>query len=482
MGKILKRDTNGVKGLLDTGEFGYDNYPAGGDAGRVYIGTGTENLGLAKKTEVDAKLDATANAVTATRLKTARTINGVAFDGSANITVEDATKVAKTSDTGSAKLPVGTTAQRDAVPVEGMIRYNSTVGSPEVYRAGVWGTLLTDAGEYALTAYVDSTADTLVDYVRSVNKKRRNYLINGNFQFWDYATSQTTAGYGSDNRWSNNNVGSTKTHSRMSSGDTERALFESPYYSRTVVSSVAGVGSYVTKNQAIEDLTKLAGKQVTLSFWAKADSSKNIVVNLQQGFGTGGSPSSTIANASVNLISLTTSWKKYSVAINLPSIVGKVLGTDGVHTSYTHIVFWFDAGSNFNSITNNLGQQSGTFDIAEVKLEDGSVATDGWAPYDGEFGSEAIVRQRYYQMHILQGVGHGILYERLFSILPVTLRLSPSASLKNLSGIAGYISADTASAAATINASAESVMITVSNTTTAANVYLTGIVTLSAEL
>lgn len=138
MGKILKRDTNGVKGLLETGEFGYDNYPAGGDAGRVYVGTGTENLALAKKTEVDAKLDATANAVTATKLKTARTINGVAFDGSANITVEDTTKVAKTSDTGSAKLPVGTTAQRDAVPVEGMIRYNSTTLGFEGYSSGMW--------------------------------------------------------------------------------------------------------------------------------------------------------------------------------------------------------------------------------------------------------------------------------------------------------------------------------------------------------
>lgn len=54
MSLIVKQDKNGVKPLLQTGELGYDNYPAGGDEGRVYVGTGTENIPLAKKSEVDA--------------------------------------------------------------------------------------------------------------------------------------------------------------------------------------------------------------------------------------------------------------------------------------------------------------------------------------------------------------------------------------------------------------------------------------------
>lgn len=232
--------------------------------------------------------------------------------------------------------------------------------------------------------------------VDSKIKKRRNYLINGNFQFWDYATSQTTSGYGSDNRWDNVNVGSTKTHSRMTSGDTERALFESQYYSRTVVSSVSATISAVLKKHKIEDVTKLAGKTVTLSFWIKANSSKNIAVEFTQIFGSGGTPSSTSSAPSVT-IAVTPTWQKKTVTISLASIVGKTLGTDGVHTTFTQIGFWFDAGSNNDPSTNNLGQQSGTFDLAEIKLEDGSVATDGWAPYDGEWGSEAIARMRYYE-------------------------------------------------------------------------------------
>lgn len=60
MSIIARQDTNGTKPLLQTGELGYDNYPAGGDKGRVFVGTGTENIGLAKKTEVvavDTKAD-----------------------------------------------------------------------------------------------------------------------------------------------------------------------------------------------------------------------------------------------------------------------------------------------------------------------------------------------------------------------------------------------------------------------------------------
>lgn len=54
MAYINKKDTNGIKPLLQEGEFGYDKYPAGGDVGRVWVGTGTANIAQARKDEVDA--------------------------------------------------------------------------------------------------------------------------------------------------------------------------------------------------------------------------------------------------------------------------------------------------------------------------------------------------------------------------------------------------------------------------------------------
>ena len=220
----------------------------------------------------------------------------------------------------------------------------------------------------------------------------KNYIINGNFDVWQYETSQTSSGYGSDNRWFNYNLGSTKTHSQVACTDVERSLFSSSKFSRTVVSSVAAASYSVHKQQRIEDVTKLAGKKVTLSFWAKADSNKNIAIEFAQIFGIGGTPSSSVTGVGAQKVALTSTWAKYTVTVQMPSIVGKTLGTDGVHTSYTSSYFWFDAGSDYNSRTSSLGQQSGTFDIAQVQLEEGSVAT----PFENRpYGLELSLCQRY---------------------------------------------------------------------------------------
>jgi len=61
--RINKHDTNGVKPLLGKGELGYDDYTAGGDAGRVYVGTGTENIALAEKLEANIMTKAQFNAL-----------------------------------------------------------------------------------------------------------------------------------------------------------------------------------------------------------------------------------------------------------------------------------------------------------------------------------------------------------------------------------------------------------------------------------
>lgn len=152
MSKIIKQDTQGTKPLLQVGELGYDNYTAGGDVGRVYVGTGGTNIALAKKAEVttvdgkadthisrvdnphavtkaqvglsnvDNTADNAKSVLSASKLTTARTINGVAFDGTANITVIDSTK-----------LPVGGKAA-DSNLLDGMDPSSSNVGNTIVAR------------------------------------------------------------------------------------------------------------------------------------------------------------------------------------------------------------------------------------------------------------------------------------------------------------------------------------------------------------
>jgi len=228
--------------------------------------------------------------------------------------------------------------------------------------------------------------------------QRKNYLINGNFDMWQYGTSQTTSGYGSDDRWTNANNVSTKTHSRVACTDTERVLFNATYFSRTVSNYVAGTNSIVVKMQMIENITLLAGKTVTVSFWAKADSNKKMNVSLTDFYGTGGTPTDTGTQFySLGNIDLTTTWTKYKLTTTVPSIVGKTLGTDGVHTSAwkLQVGITYSADRNEVSLYGMPVGQSRTFDIAQVKLEDGAVATDGWHPYDGEFGGEVQACSRY---------------------------------------------------------------------------------------
>jgi hypothetical protein len=221
----------------------------------------------------------------------------------------------------------------------------------------------------------------------------RNKIINGGFDIWQRGTSQTSSGYGSDDRWSNLNSGSTKTASQQTFTRGQTDVPGNPkYWARTVVTTSAGSGNYVYKVQAVESVATLAGQVVTLSFWAKADASKNIAVELVQNFGTGGSPTTAVTGIGAQLVALTSSWQRFAITISIPSITSSTLGTN--NNDYLGVNFWFDAGSSFNARTASLGQQSGTFDIANVQLEAGSAAT----PFEQRpVGMELALCQRYYE-------------------------------------------------------------------------------------
>lgn len=202
----------------------------------------------------------------------------------------------------------------------------------------------------------------------------RNKIIDGRFDFWYEGVSQSASGYGSDTMWQNLHQGSSKTHSQQPLvAGVDLPAIECPsakYFSRTVVSSVVGASNYAVKFHRIEDVNTLAGKTVTLSFYAKADSAKSISVGLMQAFGSGGFAAVGVDGKSV---ALTNQWARYSVQFTIPSIVGKTIGSG----SYLSLQIGFDLGSSYVGVQPyaNIGQQSGTFDIACIQLEEGSVMT-----------------------------------------------------------------------------------------------------------
>jgi hypothetical protein len=221
----------------------------------------------------------------------------------------------------------------------------------------------------------------------------RNRIINGNFDIWQRGTSHSTNGYGSADRWNNAIIGSACTMSRQpfTLGQTD-VPGEPLYFCRMAVTSVAGAGNRANLQQRIEDVRTFAGQQVTVSFWAKADAAKPISVELIQDFGSGGSPSTDVETIGTTKTTLSTSWQKVTVTATVPSISGKTLGTNP--DSWLQFNIWFDAGSDLNARTDSLGQQSGTFDIAQVQIEPGTVAT----PFEQRpIGTELALCQRYFE-------------------------------------------------------------------------------------
>lgn len=261
----------------------------------------------------------------------------------------------------------------------------------------------------------------------------RNKFINGNFRFWQRGTSLAAAAanrYLAD-RWVLYSAGTTNAPSQQSFplGQTD-VPGEPQFFHRTVVASVAGAANYCTLTQTIEGVRTLAGQNVVLTIRAKADAPKNLSIEAVQYFGGGGTPSPNV-NTFVAKIALTANWQTFTIPFAVPSLVGKNIGNAG--DDNLAINFWMDAGANFNTRTNNLGQQSGTFDFAQMQLEPGLIAT----PFEERpIPIEAGLCLRYFRkITALQLCGTTAAGNTTCTtqavILDPPMRVTPSASLAN---------------------------------------------------
>ena len=257
----------------------------------------------------------------------------------------------------------------------------------------------------------------------------RNKIINGNFDYWQRQTSNTnvvTGQYVAD-RWINIKTGTpilNISQQLFTTGQTAVPNEPTYFYRANTVSSTGSAnGMFIA--QRVESARTLAGQTATLSFYAKADASKNVAVEFVQNFGTNGSAEANGVN--VTTFSLTSSWQQFKTTVTLPSISGKTVDT--ANANFLAVNFWLDAGSTFNTRTNSLGQQSGTFDFSQVQLEAGSVAT----PFEiRPLGTELALCQRYYQIYTIPADYSGSInvsqIYRGYS-LPVAMRIYPTISV-----------------------------------------------------
>jgi hypothetical protein len=245
-----------------------------------------------------------------------------------------------------------------------------------------------------------------------------NAIINGNFDIWQRGTSfaSISSGSYSSDRWQVVFDGTgvrTVSQQTFPTGQAPVAGYEGTFfyrYSQTTAGSGATFGGI---QQRIEDVRTLAGQNVTLSFWAKADTNRTLLPFLDQNFGSGGSINSSIALGSA---SLTTSWQRFTMTIALPGISGKTIGT----SSFLQLYF---------GVPNNVLQ---TIDIWGVQLEAGSVATPFRLAGGGNPGAELALCQRYYyrtdtgaDARVGVGYNRNTTTANIFVPFPVSMRNAP---------------------------------------------------------
>jgi hypothetical protein len=249
-------------------------------------------------------------------------------------------------------------------------------------------------GNNGETLVADSAATTGLSYKEDY-AAGKNKIINGDFNINQRAFTSTTSGaYGFD-RWLSQVSGGTVTYSAQTFtlGTAPVAGYEGVNFARVETVSQSAASDRAQLIQRIESVRTLAGETATVSFWAKADSgTPKIAVEIDQQFGSGGSPSSAVRTLA-GQITLSTSWARYSLTVAIPSISGKTLGT----TKNNHLAlnFWVSAGTDFNSRTNSLGVQNNTFDFWGMQIEAGSVAT-AFQTATGTLQGELALAQRYY--------------------------------------------------------------------------------------
>jgi hypothetical protein len=196
--------------------------------------------------------------------------------------------------------------------------------------------------------------------------------MNGDFRInqrgWTSSTASGTYGF---DRWKQSNVGGTVTMTpqNFTVGSGPSSDHQPQRFLRIVTSGQSSTNNAIVV-QGIEDVRLLAGKTVTVSFWAKSGSSTpRVAVQFEQNYGSGGSPSaSTYTSVSYGSI-LSTSWQRFTVTLAIPSISGKTIGTTA-NTSYTALLLIVSNGSD-----GTIGIQNNTFDFWGVQVEEGSYAS-----------------------------------------------------------------------------------------------------------
>jgi microcystin-dependent protein len=229
----------------------------------------------------------------------------------------------------------------------------------------------------------------------------RNYIINGNMYMSqrfggngiNYA--QNDAKYGLD-RWviQTNQLGPAPAPGAQQRGVTFGDL---PQAEAGITSYIAMAGLISGANglmilyQHIENCQSVPPGPAVVSFYARRTVAGSVGIRLRQNFGgAGASPGVEIGCIKVPI---STVWKRYTVPVTIPSMVGKTM------VAHNSMIVSFDVAVMGNVMPGGYGaipgwNDGGEFQVTGVQFERGSIAT----PFEQiPFGLQVELCQRYYE-------------------------------------------------------------------------------------
>lgn len=355
------------------------------------------------------------------------------------------------------------TTALSGVLAEGMMSYLQDTNQVEVYNGSAWVGLAAD--QTPLTTKGDlftySTTDTRLGVgangtVLTANSATatglewaapagggssvvagKNFVLNGDFGIWQRGTSFaiTTKVYTAD-RWDSVRGSSVGGHtvSRQTTSDTTN-LPNIQYCARVQRDSGNTGTQQVFFAQSMESVNSipLAGKQVTLSFYARrganySSSSNALVATLFGGTGTDQNyiaGYTGVASQAAVTATLTTTWTRFTT-------------TGTVGTNITELAV------NFSYSPTGTAGAADYFEVTGVQVEVGASATD-FSRAQGTTAEELAACQRYYYRFTADSSGSrmlasGVAVSTSTSLLqvpfPVSMRIRPTALEQ--SGTAGH--------------------------------------------
>jgi hypothetical protein len=227
----------------------------------------------------------------------------------------------------------------------------------------------------------DSSQSTGLRYF-SAQAAGKNMIINGDFGVWQRGTTFTNPSFSAylADRFRNNNydVAPTTysvTRETFTPGTALAYGTENGYFFRSTITTKGSNTIYDTCSQRIEGVLN-SDAVVTLSFFAKSDSTRTQQAVAGQNFGSGGSAGVTLGG---DVFTTTTSWQRFTFTFTVASVSGKTIGTDPYSFMYIR----------------QASASGSVLDIWGVQMEYSPVASE-FQTCTGNPASELAACQRYY--------------------------------------------------------------------------------------